>query len=134
MSFNLCTCISVMNRKRKKDRRHITHYRSYHYAKYLGLIGSLIICLGLGLWFMVRPEATEAKLIATITVTAIGLIVFFIATFLFFKSAYHTFMEQRNENVTTTTTATTSTTSATATTMAPQSLSSSKFPLSNTQY
>lgn len=117
-----------MNRKRKKDRRHIAYYRSYHYAKYLGLIGSLIICLGLGLWFMVRPEAAEAKLIATITVTAIGLIVFFIATILFFKSAYHTFMEQRKQSVNEATSTTATTTSAT---MAPQSLQSS---LSDTRY
>lgn len=124
-----------MNRKRKKDRRHIAHYRSYHFAKYLGLIGSLIICLGLGLWFMVRPEAVEAKLIATITVTAIGLIVFFIATILFFKSAYHTFMEQRKQSDNTTPTTSPSATKAPQSLLSvPSSPKSSSSPSSNTRY
>lgn len=76
-----------------KDERSITHYRSYHAGKYLGLSGSVIICIGLMTWFMVRTSANNISAV-TLAITSIGVLLFFGGVFFFFKAAVHTFKAQ----------------------------------------
>lgn len=79
-----------------KDERSIAHYRAYHAGKYLGLGGSLIICLGLMTWFIVRSSNNNISPV-TLAITSIGIVLFLLGVFFFFKAAYHTFKAQSRD-------------------------------------
>ncbi|UXI14649.1 hypothetical protein NH340_JMT00592 [Sarcoptes scabiei] len=81
-----------------KDKRHITHYRSYHLSKYLAIIGSVIICLGLISWFLI--DNYTIKLAMMLSISLFGMILFIFGSIFFFKSAYLTLIEQRKDSYT----------------------------------
>lgn len=75
------------------DKRSIAHYKSYQAGKYLGLSGSVIICIGLMTWFMVRTSKNNISAL-TVCITSFGIILFLLGVFFFFKSVYHTVLAQ----------------------------------------
>ncbi|KAI2804633.1 hypothetical protein BLOT_003620 [Blomia tropicalis] len=78
------------------DPRSITHYKSYQVGKYLGLIGSTIICLGLFTWFFLHTPGNYYPPL-TISITTVGIVFFLIATIFFFSAVYRTSKAQSDD-------------------------------------